>query len=221
MNASLKHRTNPSTPYKTYHKSVVVLREGHAFGEIALLDPSVRRTASVATLEWCDLIKLTRRDLMDILPFFPKERKRIKKYAEKKIAHWKMLQNKEMKKLGPRSLAMRLESSDNWSDFQYKPLFETLADSSKDDAKAKAEITKLINTEISDVYSDGESIASFADCAPYAAFWQTADIELFANGWLPFDAKTKVNLDKSKPAKYKDPTKQWRRGARSKGCDVS
>merc|ERR1712096_377755 len=75
--------------------STVILGPGQAFGEISLLADDLTRTASVVALEWTDLAVINKCDFDDLIEFFPQEKFKMQKYAEKKISHWKQIRKRE------------------------------------------------------------------------------------------------------------------------------
>ena len=55
-------------------KALSTLNAGDYFGEIALMNPNCRRTASVRALTFSDVYALTKYDIDDVLSHFPKDR---------------------------------------------------------------------------------------------------------------------------------------------------
>ena len=76
-------------------KSAVILSQGQAFGEIALLADNITRTANIVALEWTDLAVITRKDFEQLISFFPREQFKMHKYAETKIKNWKLIRARE------------------------------------------------------------------------------------------------------------------------------
>ena len=60
-----------------------------------MLANDLTRTASVVALEWTDLAVINKRDWDDLITYFPQEKFKMQKYAEKKIAHWKLIRRRE------------------------------------------------------------------------------------------------------------------------------
>jgi CRP-like cAMP-binding protein len=54
---------------------------GGCFGELALFSDSLRRTATVRAASTCDLLSLSREDMIELLELFPKHSVRINEYA--------------------------------------------------------------------------------------------------------------------------------------------
>lgn len=67
-------------------KPMHVLRDGAFFGEIALLEPSLKRTASVIAIKNCDLYTLARGDVDEVLLSFPDFRDAMMHIAESRLA---------------------------------------------------------------------------------------------------------------------------------------
>ena len=72
----------------------VVLPEGSFFGEVALLF-SVKRTRSVRSLTWCDVL-VTKRDLAEVMKDYPVEAKKIQQQAKDRM------QQLQLQSEGPR-----------------------------------------------------------------------------------------------------------------------
>jgi len=70
-------------------RTALLLRSGQGFDEIGLLADNVLRTASVVSLDWCDLGYLTKRDFAALIDYFPKQRKLLEAYALDKIEEYK------------------------------------------------------------------------------------------------------------------------------------
>ena len=91
--------------YKDEH-SAVILGIGQSFGEISLLqlaDPNKYELASVVTIDWCDLMVITRHSLLKILPYYPSAARQIERFAKKKIRHWKSIYSENT--LSPKKIA--------------------------------------------------------------------------------------------------------------------
>lgn len=68
---------------------VATLRKGSFFGEIALVVPSARRTASVKALTYCDVFILGREKFLRILKTFPLFREQVREEMESRIKQFK------------------------------------------------------------------------------------------------------------------------------------
>ncbi|QDZ20707.1 voltage-gated ion channel protein [Chloropicon primus] len=66
-------------------KVVSRLREGHYFGEIALMSDMARRTASVRCLTFCDCYTLTKDSVEAVLTKYPSDKKKWDKVAKTRI----------------------------------------------------------------------------------------------------------------------------------------
>lgn len=57
--------------------------EGCCFGEKALFFDSIRRTATIRAITTCDLLTITRADMLSLLELFPQHQTRIQEYADR------------------------------------------------------------------------------------------------------------------------------------------
>ena len=67
-------------------QSALLLSSGQAFDEIGLLADNVLRTASVVSLDWCDLGYLTKQDFATVVDYFPKQRKLLEAYVHSLVS---------------------------------------------------------------------------------------------------------------------------------------
>jgi len=81
-------------------KKVAVLKEGAAFGEMALFDPSGKRSATVRATELCDCRTLNRRQFMSFLECFPEDKEFFRRVAKQRMAE---LQKMPDQRIGRRS----------------------------------------------------------------------------------------------------------------------
>ena len=65
---------------------MATLSGGDCFGEIALLVPGMRRTASIVAITFCEAHELFRQDFIAALRSFPEMHTRIKRIAEERVA---------------------------------------------------------------------------------------------------------------------------------------
>merc|ERR1712096_473871 len=70
-------------------KSALLLTAGNGFDEIGLLADNVLRTASVVSLDWCDLGYITKQDFAALIEYFPKQRRLLEAFALEKIEEYK------------------------------------------------------------------------------------------------------------------------------------
>jgi len=66
-------------------RSVATLTDGDCFGEIALLVPSARRTASIIAVVFCEAYQLSREAFQSCLEGFPDTHARIRKLASERV----------------------------------------------------------------------------------------------------------------------------------------
>ncbi|CAH8503989.1 unnamed protein product, partial [Dicrocoelium dendriticum] len=73
---------------------LAILRAGSYFGELSILNLGQygnRRTASVRSLGYSDLFRLSKSDLWDVLKDYPKARRKLESHAYKKIHDYRVL----------------------------------------------------------------------------------------------------------------------------------
>merc|ERR1711988_852520 len=70
---------------------VAALKEGTYFGEVALLVPGVRRSASVVATTFCEVLVLDKDDFENVLKLFPAEQKLLHRKSLERMASMKLL----------------------------------------------------------------------------------------------------------------------------------
>ena len=93
--SSLRNMARPPTIVKKQAKTLFLLSAGDFFGEIAMLLPNQRRTASVSARTNCDLLTLQRGDFWNVLQYFPESMDAINQVVQDRIIQYEAMNNME------------------------------------------------------------------------------------------------------------------------------